>query len=667
MLAAATALLTIWLAGPAWADRPGETVGVPPGTELPPTANAPEDKGPPSWTGKAFRQGLVATSEPLAAELAARVLENGGNAIDAAAVAQFVLNVVEPQSSGIGGGGFEVIHLAETGETLVVDSPEETPAAGDPQMFLRDPAASPVQPFPFSVRSTSGIAVGVPGTLKGVAESLERFGTISLADALAPAIAAAENGIVVSSRLAGSSESSRLQNECDADPANSPYDVARQVFRPGGDPAACGEALREGELLVQPDLARTLSLIAEHGTDAFYDCDHPAGIAQAIVDTQQAGRLTETVGGAVVPIPPAERARLSGRMACDDLAAYDVVFRAPTEGDYRGFTVKSMSPPSSGGLTVVMILKMLEQFPIGDDAQGFGFGDFKTLNVMQEAMRLAFADRAVWMGDTDVVPDLPIDGLISDGYIDIREGLIEVGQRLTGIEADDPRPFDLAGRPEDAPREVRIAVGRANDAAGRNTTHFTVVDKYGNIVSYTSTVESGWGTGLMVPAHGFLLNNELTDFNSVPAFNPDPDNFNPGANDPAPFKRPRSSMSPTILFKGETPVAAYGSPGGSSIINTVVNMTLNLVDHGMTVQEAIDAARISLTSASDGGTTLIEPGFDPAVVQRLSDLGYNFFEFPGLGSVQAAVIDMQTGKLYGGADARRIGNVVGLPRPQGRN
>jgi gamma-glutamyltranspeptidase / glutathione hydrolase len=602
------------------------------------TIGVPED-------GEGFRRGMVATSEELPAVEAAKVLRRGGNAFDAAAVAQFLLNVVEPSSSGIGGGFFVTLHLARKNEAIALDAREETPAAGTPTMFVMDPDAPTLEAFPFGIRSTSGIAVGVPGTLAGWAALLERYGTISLAEALEPAIRAAENGIVVSSRLAESTESSRLQSECDDDPNNSPYDVARSVFRPSGDPAACGAPLEEGDVIVQPDLARTFRLIAEEGPAAFYDCDSPSGIAQAIVETQMAARSVDD---------PDEQERLRGRMTCEDLAAYEVFLREPISGDYRGFTIKSMPPPSSGGLTVVEILKILETFPIGDESQGFGFGEVNTLNVMLEAMRLAFADRAVWMGDTDVVPDLPVDGLIDDDYVATRAELIEVGQRLTGIEAGDPRLFD-----DDVPAPpVKITPPLTEDEEGRNTTHFVAVDKWGNVASVTSTIESGWGTGLMVPGFGFLLNNELTDFNSVPTFDPDPDNFNPGANDPAPFKRPRSSMSPTIVYDHGRPVAAYGSPGGSTIINTVVNITLDLIDHDFAVQEAIDRPRVSLTTASDDGTASIEEGFEADVIAELEALGYEF-SVGEIGSVQAAILGRKR-LVFGGADPRRIGTVAGV-------
>lgn len=576
------------------------------------------------------RGGVVATSEPQAAQVGARVLRAGGNAIDAAAAVQFALNVLEPQSSGIGGGGFMMIHLAKGKKTFVVDSRETAPAAADPGMFLL--ASDPSSAFPFGIRSTSGIAVGVPGTLRGVAKALESWGTMPLSRLLQPAIEMAEQGIRVSSRLAESVSSSRL----DSEPGNPAYDQARAVFRPGGVP------LVEGDLLVQPDLAKTLKRIAEQGPDAFYRGE----VAQAIVDTQLNARNLAD---------PGDRAKLVGRMTLADLENYRPAVREPVAGDYRGFRIVSMPPPSSGGLTVIQILKLLERFPIGDESRGFGFGSTKTLHVMIEAMRLAFADRAVWMGDDDFV-DVPAKGLVDDKYIALRSKLIDPGVHRPEVEADDPRPFDTAA----LPAEVRLAALALPDEEGLNTTHFTVADRDGNIVTYTSTIESAWGTGLMVPGFGFLLNNELTDFNRIPAFNPDPGAFDPGANDVAPGKRPRSSMAPTMVFRNGRPLAAFGSPGGSTIIDTVVNVAINLIDHEMPVQEAIDAPRIAQTSAN--GKTRRELGFSEAAVADLAALGHSLRDPGEIGSVQAVVLDPRDGRQFGAADRRRIGRVVSLRR-----
>jgi gamma-glutamyltranspeptidase/glutathione hydrolase len=288
---------------------------------------------------------------------------------------------------------------------------------------------------------------------------------------------------------------------------------------------------------------------------------------------------------------------------------------------------------------------------------------------MIEAMRLAFADRAIWMGDEDFVP-VPKVGLLADPYIALRSDMISLTSRMSTPSAGDPWPFEKVKK---HPHQFTFGEDPHKDHGGY-TTHFSVVDKYGNVVAYTTTIEQGWGTGIMVPGYGFLLNNELTDFNMVPTF--DAATGNPGANDVAAFKRPRSSIVPTIALKDGKPFAAYGSPGGATIINSVLNITLNLIDHGMAIQDAINAPRISVTSASgsvscEGPTAsqpFITPAFPPANLLALRTLGHTSVPSSGvcstsIGSVQAVIIDLRTGKQYGGADARREGTVIGVPRP----
>ncbi len=581
--------------------------------------------------------GVAATSEPIAAQVGGDILRQGGNAVDAACAIAFALNVVEPQSSGIGGGGFMMIHIKKWKKTFVVDSREQAPEAASPDMFLDKDGI----PFSFPIRSTSGIGVGVPGMVRGIAKALDNWGTISFADALQPAIKLAEEGFRVSSRLESSiadglDSGGRLANEF----GDEAYDEARAVFAPDGVP------LEQNDLLIQPELANTFKLLADQGPDAFYT----GPLADAIIDTQLNARTVSD---------PLDQPKLIGRMTLDDLAQYEAAIREPVEGNYRELRIVSMPPPSSGGLTVIQILKLVERFPIGDASQGYGFGSTRTLNVMMEAMRQAFADRAVWMGDDDFV-DVPSDGLLDDDYIAMRSALIDPDSRQVEVLAGDPRPFDMAL----VSPKIKIAMANLPDKEGLNTTHFTVIDKHGNIVTYTNTIESAWGTGLMVPAYGFLLNNELTDFNREPTANPDPDNFNPGANDAAPFKRPRSSMSPTFVFRGKKPVAAYGSPGGSTIINSVVNVTMNLIDHKRNIQEAVDAPRISQTSANFSPTW--EAGFDQAVIDELiaPPFGHNLADsrLRVIGSVQAVVIG-PLGKLqFGAADRRRIGGIVSVRR-----
>jgi gamma-glutamyltranspeptidase/glutathione hydrolase len=568
--------------------------------------------------------GVVATSEPHAARAGAEILQRGGNAVDAAAAVAFALGVVEPQSSGLGGGAFMVIHLANENRTVTVDARETAPAAATPDQFM---------PFvklgdrgqAFELASTSGIAVGVPGLVRGVELALNRWGSLSFSEVLQPAIRLAEEGFYVGPRLAESVHDPRLATESGV----AAWDTARAVFHPGGEPVGAGDLLR------QPALARTLKILAEQGPDAFYEGE----IAAAIVATQRAARNDMPAG--------------RGRMTEQGLAGYRAKVRPPVRGEYRGYDILGMGPPSSGGITVAYIAGLLERFPLGNVDAGFGFGSVRTLNVMTEAMRIAYADRALWMGDADFVP-VPVEGLLSEAYIERRSALINPDRRRKNVEASDPRPYDR----DFAGQQVALAA-TAPSPGGTNTTHFTVVDRHGNVVSVTSTIESAWGTGLMVPGYGFLLNNELTDFNFIPAASADPNAYNPGANDVAPGKRPRSSMAPTIVLHDGEPIAAWGSPGGSTIINTVLNVALNLIDHDMGAQSAVDAPRLSVTSAD--GEISREAGFERDVIKALEAIGHTVETPEEIGSVQLVVIDPATGLRYGAADRRRVGSVQYVP------
>jgi gamma-glutamyltranspeptidase/glutathione hydrolase len=618
------ALLACGCAGVARADESDATLGVALSVTLPEQAKGK----PPSWAGKAYRQGVVSVANPYGAEAGAKMLEAGGNAIDAAVAIAYALNVVEPQSAGVGGGGFMMIHLAKSGRTFAIDTREKAPAGATPGMFVGVPSAS-----------LQGVAAGVPGMVRGTAHALEHYGNLALATVLQPAIKLADEGFAATPRYAAVSCNSRSQN--------SPESAA--FFCPGG--GNNGPVL--GSLVQNRALAETFRLIAAHGADCFYLYmpDKGCDIAKGIVEGQKFNR------------PQAANGK-GGSMTFDDLANYRAVERAPTEGSYRGYQIKAMSPPSSGGLTMIQMLKMLERFPLGDASQGYGFGSTKTLNVMADAMRIAFADRGVWMGDVDFVP-VPMKGLLHPTYVGLRGAMIVPGTRLTpNPVADDPRPYEVAGLLP----ATRLAVADPVTGPGETTTHFSVVDKWGNMVSYTNTIESSHGIGVFAGyknadgsfrSHGFLLNNELTDFNTAPTTNP----FTTGAgyNDVQPGKRPRSSMTPAMIFTPDgQPLIAYGSPGGATIINSVLNVTLNLIDHKMTLQEAVNAPRLSVTSTAS--SLSIENGFAPASLDGLRALGYTVGNPADIGSVQAVLVDLKTGKQYGAADARREGTVIGLPR-----
>ncbi len=607
--------------GLAHADSDDETLGVVSSVQLPPQAKGK----PPSWAGKAFRQGVVAVANPYGAEAGAKVLERGGNAIDAAVAIAYALNVVEPQSAGIGGGGFMMIHLARANQTIAIDTREKAPAGATPSMFVGVPSSS-----------LQGVAVGVPGMVRGTAMALEQYGALSLNQVLQPAIELADAGFAATPRYSAVSCGSRAQNSPEA----------AAFFCPGGIAPAVGS------MVINKPLAETLRLIAKNGPDCFYlnmpekGCD----IARGILEGQSFKR------------PPVATGK-GGSMTYDDLANYQAAVRVPTEGSYRGYRIKAMSPPSSGGLTLIQMMKMIERFPIGDASQGFGFGSVKTVNVMADAMRIAFADRSIWMADADFV-QVPASGLLSPGFTSLRGGAITPGVRISPNPVPgDPRPYETAGLQPG----TRMAVAEPVTGPGETTTHFSVVDKWGNMVSYTNTIESSHGIGVFAGyrradgtfrSHGFLLNNELTDFNTTPTTNPY--TGGPGFNDVQPNKRPRSSMTPAMIFAPDgTPLIAFGSPGGSTIINSVFNVALNLIDHGMTLQQAIDAPRVSITSATSSMSA--EAGLPQATIDGLRALGYTV-NLTEIGSVQAVLVDRQTGKQYGAADARREGTVIGLPR-----
>jgi gamma-glutamyltranspeptidase / glutathione hydrolase len=619
-----------------WAQADGgdATPGIQSSVNLP----AKSQGKPAPWAGKAFRQGVVSAANPYAAEAGAKILEQGGNAVDAAVAVAYALNVVEPQSAGIGGGGFMMVHMARTGRTVIIDSREEAPAGATPSMFVGQA---------FSRRSLQGVAVGVPGMVRGTEMALKDYGSMSLSQVLQPAITLADSGFAATPRFVSSTACSNPSSRA----KNSP--LASEYFCPGGDFRAVGSQV------TNKPLAQTFRQIAAHGADCFYrympekGCDIALGIIQGQMYNQ----------------PNLDPIGKSGSMTLADLAQYQAKLRIPIEGSYRGHRIKSMPPPSSGALTVLQILKMLERFPLGDTSQGYGFGTVKTASAMADAMRIAFADRAIWMGDADFAA-VPAKGLLANDYVGMRSMLITPGARLSPNPlADDPRPYEIAGLQP----ATRLAVADPAISQENGTTHFSVVDKWGNMVSYTNTVESGYGIGVFAgytrpdgsfKNHGFLLNNELTDFNTTPSINPYTGTA--GFNDVEPGKRPRSSMAPSMIFNPDgSPLLAYGSPGGATIINSVVNVTINLIDHGMTIQEAIDAPRLSVSSANPSIT--VDPWFPAETVNALGPIGLGYSVSLGdVGSVQTVLVEPRTGKQYGAADARREGTVIGLPRAGGR-
>jgi gamma-glutamyltranspeptidase/glutathione hydrolase len=484
--------------------------------------------------------GAVATVDPLATDAGLAILRSGGNAVDAAVAAAAVLGVTEPYSSGIGGGGFMVIYLADSGEVVTIDGREEGPSDPefDSDVFLEN--GIPIPFFP--ERVTSGLAIGVPGTFATWVDALDRYGTITIAQALQPGRMVAQSGFVVdetfAAQTAGNLERFRAITS------------SAETFLVNGEVPEVGSVFRN------PDLARTYALLQREGIAGFYSGALAAEIA-------------ETVQNPPVVANPPFQVR-PGLMTVGDIEQYEVLRPEPTMIEYLGFEVFGMGPPSSGGITVGESLNIGENFQLGvvDDAT------FQHLAL--EATALAFADRNAYIGDDRPQYNyVPTMGLLSQAFADERAALIDpLLAAAKPVAPGDPCDEDV--NPLCVPNAAALA-----SATGLSTTHLVAADEWGNVVSYTLTIETTGGSAITVPGRGFLLNNEMTDFNAT----------GDGPNLPAPGKRPRSSMSPTIVLDDGAPFLAVGTPGGSTIITTVVEILQNRIDRGMTLPEAIAAPR----------------------------------------------------------------------------
>ncbi|MBM7585376.1 gamma-glutamyltranspeptidase/glutathione hydrolase [Bacillus pakistanensis] len=536
--------------------------------------------------------GMVASAHPLASQIGADVLKKGGNAIDAAIAVQFALNVVEPMMSGIGGGGFMMVYDGKTKETTIINGRERAPAGATPDMFLDENR----KPIPFAERSTSGTAVGVPGTLKGLETALEMWGTRPMQQLIGPAIKLADKGFPIDSVLADAIADNQDKLSRSA---------AGDVFLPNGQP------LKEGDHLVQKDLAKTLKMIRSSGADAFYN-----------------GEIAEALAGVVQDF--------SGSMTLGDLAKYDVTIDEPIWGDYQGYEIASMPPPSSGGVFLLQMLKILDDFNLSQ----YDLKSWEKYHLLAETMHLAYADRAAYAGDPEFV-NVPIKGLLHPDYIKERQELISLDEVNTNPAAGDPWKFENI----EANYE---ATSQPNDRQYGETTHFSVTDRWGNVVSYTTTIEQVFGTGIMVPGYGFMLNNELTDFDAVPG----------GANEVQPNKRPLSSMTPTIVFEDGEPVLTVGSPGGPTIITSVLQTILYAIEYDMELKAAVEEPRIYTNNLN---SYRYEEGIPSDVIDYLKGMGHKFGPSPTtIGNVQSILIDRENGIFKGVADSSRNGAAIGV-------
>ncbi|WP_324649695.1 gamma-glutamyltransferase [Georgenia sp. H159] len=550
--------------------------------------------------------GAVASLDPYASLAGLEILRAGGNAVDAAVAASATLGVTRPYDGSIGGGGFMVIYSADTGEVTTIDSREEAWAAMEPDVFLEDG-----EPIPFQERRVSGLSQGVPGLVHGWELALSEHGTMPLERVLERATAVAEDGFVVDAEY-----QSRTQDN---------LEVFRDFTSTTETFLVDGEAPQPGTVITNEELAHTYRLLAEHGPSVFYEGE----IAEAIVATNTNPPVVEDADRPVRP----------GAMTLADLAAYEALEREPTMVDYRGFEVYGMGPPSSGGSTVGEALNILEGVDLAD------LTPEEVLHQVAESSAVAFADRNAYVGD-DAFVDVPLTGLLSQEFADERRELIGEDALPRPVPAGDPWPYDgTDGAAADA----------GSDEGPGSTTHLTVADRWGNVVSFTFTIEQIGGSGIAVPGYGFLLNNQLTDFE------PDPEH---PANAPAPGKRPRSSMSPTIVLGEDgSPVAAFGSPGGSTIITTVLQVAVNHLDLGLSLPDAIAAPRLSNRNTT---ATLAEAGIhDTALGDALRARGHQVDATDTLGNV-TGVAFLPGGRLQAAAEPERSGGGSAMVvRPSG--
>jgi gamma-glutamyltranspeptidase / glutathione hydrolase len=534
------------------------------------------------------KHGMVVSADALASAVGIEVLKKGGNAVDAAVAVGFALATTFPGAGNIGGGGFMVICMAD-GRSTTIDYREKAPAGARPDMYLDEKGNFVPE------RSQGGyLSSGVPGSVAGLLYALEHYGTIDRRKAIQPSVDLASKGFRLRREFVDELKGDMRELL--------KYPSTAKVFTKNGKP------FEEGDLFVQKDLARTFQRIQKFGKEEFYK-----------------GRTADLI--------VAEMKRGGGLISREDLLSYQALERPPIRGSYRGYEIVSMGPPSSGGMVLVEMLNLLEQYNIGAS----GFGASKTISLMTEAMKIAYADRAEFMGDSDFFP-VPVERIISKSYAEERRALLDT------LKATPSR---------------QISHGAIEIKEGTHTTHYSVVDQWGNAVSVTTTINSWYGNKIVVDGAGFFLNNEMDDFAAKPNA---PNQFGligGVANSVQPNKRMLSAMTPTIVLKDNKLYLVLGSPGGSTIITAVVQVIVNVIDHKMNVAEANEAPRFHHQWLPD--TLQCERfGFPRDVVENLAKRGYVVRQRSGsLGRVEAILLDHKNGFLYGSTDPRGYGAAAG--------
>ncbi|WP_267412559.1 gamma-glutamyltransferase [Pantoea sp. GM_Pan_4] len=528
------------------------------------------------------QHGMVASVDAMATRVGVDILKQGGNAVDAAFAVGFALAVTHPQAGNLGGGGFMLLRTA-AGRTTAIDFREMAPARASRDMFLDKQGNADSK-----LSLTSHLASGTPGTVAGFALAAQKYGTLPLSTLLAPAIKLARDGIIVNDALADDLATYGKENLIN-------HDNSRAIFY-----KADGQPYQKGDRLVQKNLAHSLQLIAQQGPDAFYK-----------------GKIADEIA--------AEMAQHGGLIGKADLAAYRAVERKPVSGSYRGYEVFSMPPPSSGGIHIVQILNILENF----DLAKWGFGSADAMQVMAEAEKYAYADRSEYLGDPDFVK-VPQQALTSKAYAKTLAQQIDVNKARPSAD---------------------IKPGKLAPYESNQTTHFSVVDKDGNAVAVTYTLNTYFGSGVVAGNSGILMNNEMDDFSAKPG-TPNVYGLVGGeANAIQPAKRPLSSMSPTIVAKDGKTWLVTGSPGGSRIITTVLQMVVNSIDFGMNVAEATNAPRFHHQWLPD--QLRVEKGFSPDTLRLLEAKGQHVKVLPAMGSTQSIMIGPD-GMRYGASDPRSV-------------
>ena len=527
------------------------------------------------------KNGMVVSQRQTASEVGASILRKGGNAVDAAVATGLALAVVLPRAGNLGGGGFMVVYLEEEDETITIDYREKAASKAHRDLFLDENGNYDKRKAQFSL-----LSAGVPGTVAGLHLALTKYGTMTWQEVLEPAIKLAEDGFTVPHDLANILASPRYKKRLSSNEA-----AAKSYYK--NDKSN----YQAGELLKLPNLAWTLKQLSVNGPDAFYKGE----IAKKIVK---------------------EMKRNQGLISAEDLENYKAIERLPVVGTYKDFRIVSMPPASSGGVHLIQMLNMLEEFPIKD----MGFGSADSIHVLAEVMKRAYADRSKHLGDMDFYK-VPFS-LMSKEYASFLNKGISINSRTASkdVYAGDPYPYESP-----------------------DTTHFSVMDQYGNVVSNTYTLNFSYGSGIMIPGTGMLMNNEMDDFSSKPGVPNGYGLLGSEANSIQANKRPLSSMTPSIIFKNNKPYLVLGSPGGSRIITTVLQVALNVMEHNMNVAEAVNSPRIHHQWLPE--VLMMEKGFGPDTEKLLEEKGYKLYPSSTMGSVQAIL--KEGDYFYGAADPRR--------------